>query len=78
MVKIDSATGKLHIGIVVDSVSEVINIRGVDEEDTPTFGAALSTDYIPGMAKTAGSIKILLNIDKVLSTDELDLHQEVA
>jgi len=78
VVEIDSATGKLHIGMVVDSVSEVINIKGVDIQDTPTFGTALDTDYILGMATTAGSVKILLNIDRVLSTDELDLLQEVA
>ena len=55
------------IGIVVDSVSEVLNIKGTDIEDTPAFGTRLDTDYILGMAKMNGGVKILLDIDKVLS-----------
>ena len=55
------------IGIVVDSVSEVLNIKGGDIEDTPTFGTRVDTDYILGMAKMNGGVKILLDIDKVLS-----------
>jgi purine-binding chemotaxis protein CheW len=71
VVEIDAVTGRLHIGIVVDSVSEVVNIKGCDIEDTPAFGTTLNTDYILGMAKAGGSVKILLDIDRVLSTDEM-------
>ena len=71
VVEIDSSTGKVHIGTVVDSVSEVINIKGCDIEDTPSFGTALETDYILGMAKAGGSVKILLNIDKALGAEEI-------
>ena len=71
VVEIDSSTGKLHIGIVVDAVSEVINIKGCDIEDTPAIGATVNTDYILGMAKAGGSVKILLDIDKVLSAQEI-------
>ncbi len=71
VVEIDSSTGKLHIGTVVDSVSEVINIKSCDIEDTPAFGVSLNTDYILGMAKAGGSVKILLDIDKVLSMQEI-------
>jgi purine-binding chemotaxis protein CheW len=78
VVDTDSDRGKLHIGIVVDSVSEVVNIKGVDIEDTPAFGTTLKTDYILGMAKTAGNVKILLDIDKVLSADELEFLEDVA
>ena len=60
----------------VDSVSEVLNIKGADIEDPPVFGANLKTDYILGMAKTGGGVKILLEIDKVLSAEEL-AHLEV-
>ncbi len=59
------------IGIVVDSVSEVLNIKGEDIQDTPTFGTKLNTDYILGMAKMEGGVKILLDIDKVLSAEEI-------
>ena len=73
VVETDSDGGRLHIGIVVDSVSEVLNIKGSDIEDPPDFGTTLNTDYILGMAKTAGSVKILLDIDRVLSTNEMEL-----
>lgn len=60
------------IGIVVDAVSEVLNIQEEDIEETPAFGTRLNTEYILGMAKMEGGVKILLNIDKVLSTEEID------
>jgi purine-binding chemotaxis protein CheW len=59
------------IGIVVDSVSEVLNIKGAEIEETPAFGDRLNTDYILGMAKMNGGVKILLDIDKVLSGEEI-------
>jgi purine-binding chemotaxis protein CheW len=65
----DKAGKKTIMGIVVDSVSEVLNIKGEEIEDTPTFGVRLDTDYILGMAKVKGGVKILLDIDKVLTTD---------
>ncbi len=66
------------VGIMVDSVSEVINIKGCDIEDTPAFGTALNTEYIQGMAKMSGGVKILLDIDKVFSTDKQILLLEAA
>ncbi len=62
------------MGIVVDSVSEVLNIRTADIEDTPTFGVKLNTDFILGMAKMSGGVKILLDIDKVLGEFRMSLH----
>ena len=64
--------------MVVDSVSEVLNIKGADIEDTPSFGTSLNTEYILGMAKTGGGVKILLEIDRVLSNNELILLDKVA
>ena len=66
------------IGIVVDSVSEVLNIKGEDIEETPTFGTKLNTDYILGMAKMEGGVKILLDIDRVLSTEEVAVLEKAA
>ena len=62
--------GKL-MGIVVDTVSEVMDIKGSDIEPPPSFGSELNTEYILGMGKVDGDVKILLEIDKVLSTEEL-------
>ena len=78
VVEIKSQGGSVLIGIVVDSVSEVLNIKGNDIEETPTFGAKLDTDYILGMAKINGGVKILLDIDKVLSAEEVVLLEEAA
>lgn len=69
VVDIAKTAKKTVMGIVVDSVSEVLNIKGEEIEDTPTFGVKLDTDYILGMAKVKGGVKILLDIDKVLTTD---------
>ena len=57
----------MTMGIVVDSVSEVLNIKAEDIQDPPTFGTNLNTHYILGMAKMDGGVKILLDIDRVLS-----------
>jgi purine-binding chemotaxis protein CheW len=71
VVEIEGGEGTVQIGIVVDSVSEVLNIKGEEIEDTPTFGTKLNIDYILGMAKMEGGVKILLDIDKVLSAEEI-------
>ncbi len=60
---------KVIMGIVVDSVSEVLNIKAEEIEEAPTFGFKLNTDYILGMAKIKGAVKILLDIDRVLTLD---------
>jgi purine-binding chemotaxis protein CheW len=63
--------GSVLIGIVVDAVSEVLNVKGNDIEDTPIFGARLDTDCILGMAKINGGVKIQLDIDRVLVKEEM-------
>ena len=78
VVEIAGQSGTVQIGIVVDAVSEVLNIKGEDIEDTPTFGTKLNTDYILGMAKTEGRVKILLDIDKVLSGEEVAALEQAA
>ena len=78
VVEIAGASKKIPMGIVVDAVSEVLNIKAGDIEDTPNFGSRLETDYILGMAKTGGSVKILLDIDKVLNADELKALEKAA
>ncbi|MDY6973843.1 MAG: chemotaxis protein CheW [Thermodesulfobacteriota bacterium] len=77
VVEIAGGSGNIVIGIVVDAVSEVLNIKYEDIEDTPTFGSSLNTDYILGMAKMEGGVKILLDIDQVLSPQECDAISEV-
>ena len=78
VVEIDSNDATVLIGIVVDAVSEVLNINEDDIEETPTFGTELNTEYILGMAKMEGGVKILLNIDNVLSPKEIEGLKKVA
>jgi len=78
VVEIEGPSGTIQIGIVVDAVSEVLNIKGEDIEDTPTFGTKLNLDYIYGMAKMDGGVKILLDIDRVLSAEEITALEQAA
>ncbi|SRR5579871_3275739 len=64
-----SAVGLL--GIVVDAVSEVINVAAAEIEEAPALGASVSTDYLLGLAKVKGTVKILLDLDRVMATDVL-------
>ena len=73
-VKSTEATGQVTgmlMGIVVDGVSEVLNLSGADVEDTPDFGNGVETQGILGMAKIKGKVKILLDIDHVLTGSDL-------
>ncbi len=63
--------GSILMGMVVDSVSEVLNIKGAEIEDAPNLGSNLDTDYILGLAKISGGVKILLDIDKVIGAENL-------
>jgi purine-binding chemotaxis protein CheW len=73
VVEIQSDSGPVQMGIVVDNVSEVINISGGDIEGAPNFGSKLRTEYILGMAKIKGRVIILLEIDVVLTDEALTL-----
>jgi purine-binding chemotaxis protein CheW len=72
IVDVKGTSGNVQIGILVDSVLEVLDIKGQDIEDAPSFGTNVYTAFILGMAKAKGTVKILLNIEKVLSTAELE------
>jgi purine-binding chemotaxis protein CheW len=61
----------IQTGIIVDEVSEVLNLVDEDIEDTPSFGVDLSTSYLLGMAKVHEKVKLLLDIDQVLTTQEI-------
>jgi purine-binding chemotaxis protein CheW len=63
---------KNDTGIVVDRVQEVIYISGEQIQETPEFGASVDTDFILGLGKVGKSVKILLDIDKVLTDVDLN------
>lgn len=59
------------MGILVDTVSEVLDIPQESIEPPPSFGSSINTEFILGMGKIKGKVKILLDINKVLSTKDL-------
>ncbi|MGP9833486.1 chemotaxis protein CheW [Marinobacter sp. NSM] len=71
IVEVPTDNGHQEIGIVVDTVSEVLSISSDNIEPPPSFGAKIRADFIQGMGKLNGSFVIILCVDKVLSVEEL-------
>jgi purine-binding chemotaxis protein CheW len=63
---------KFSTGIVVDRVQEVLDIAGENIEEAPQFGSSVDTDFILGMGKIGDTVKILLDIDKVLAGTDFE------
>ncbi len=62
----------IQLGVVVDKVSEVLSIGDGEIEPTPSFGVDVSTEYLLGLAKGEGRVRLLLDIDRVLTASEVD------
>lgn len=77
VVQVEETSHPLMMGVIVDGVSEVLTIQEADIEDTPDFGDDMRVDYILGMAKLKGKVKILLDIDSVLSVSEIRLLEQL-
>ncbi len=71
VVQIQGQAGPIQMGIIVDSVSEVLLLGAGDIEDTPDFGEGVAVPYVVGLAKGKGRVKILLDIDRVLTSQDL-------
>jgi purine-binding chemotaxis protein CheW len=71
VLEVARAAAPFRTGIIVDSVLEVVNIRENEIEDTPSFGVELDAQYILGMAKSNGKVKILLKMEQVFDTETL-------
>ncbi|MBD3168442.1 MAG: chemotaxis protein CheW [candidate division Zixibacteria bacterium] len=63
--------GSISMGVLVDAVSEVLEIVRSEIEETPNFGSAVNAEYILGIGKVKDTVKILLDIDKVLETCDI-------
>jgi purine-binding chemotaxis protein CheW len=77
VVQLNTGREMLLMGLLVDSVSEVVNFTSNDIEDTPDFGNGVTTPYLLGIAKIKNTVKILLNIDEVLSTLEVQKMENI-
>jgi purine-binding chemotaxis protein CheW len=72
VVEVQGHSGTVQVGMLVDSVSEVLNIGGDEIEPPPAFGGSTDTGNIMGMAKVKGKVKILLDTDRVIGKATLE------
>ena len=70
-VDLSAGQGAVQMGLIVDGVEEVANLTAADIAETPEFGAKIDTAYILGMANVKGVVKTLLEIDRVVTGDQL-------
>ncbi|MBS1191866.1 MAG: chemotaxis protein CheW [Rhodocyclaceae bacterium] len=78
IIEMHDADQKQDVGIMVDAVSEVLEIAGSEIEPPPAFGAKIRTDFIDGMGKVGGKFVIILNVARVLSTEEMAMLTQMA
>ena len=71
IVEVPGPTAKNHYGLVVDEVAEVLDISPEDLSPTPEYGSSLDESLIQAIGVVEGEVKILLDIDRVLSSDLL-------
>ena len=78
IIEVENGDEKHDIGVMVDSVSEVLEIPRSEIEPPPAFGAKIRVDFMQGMGKVAGKFVIILDANKVLSVDELSMLGQAA
>ena len=61
----------VYCGIIVDTVSEVLDVNEENIEETPSFGSEFNTSFILGIARVDSGVKILLDIDEIFSSSEI-------
>ena len=71
IIEVQAEGQTIDIGIVVDAVSEVLEIPAAEIEPPPSFGAKIRADFISGMGKVGGEFVIILGLNKVLSVEEM-------
>ena len=69
VVEVEMQARRVMLGMIVDYVSEVLNIATDEIEPMPDFGERVDTEYMRGVAKIKGTVKLLLDLDKVLQAD---------
>jgi purine-binding chemotaxis protein CheW len=78
VIQIEQNEKRINMGVVIDEVREVLEIRAGDIEETPEFGAGIDTQFLMGIAKTGKSVKMLLDISKVLTASDLNIIASAA
>lgn len=78
VLSVETALGNRVIGIVVDAVSDVLNVPKQDMKPTPDFGSKVDAQYIKGLAAMDENMVMILDIDKMLSLEELESFHGVS
>jgi purine-binding chemotaxis protein CheW len=78
IVEVGTDYERQDVGVIVDTVNEVLDIPGTDIEPAPPFGAKIRTDFIEGMGKIGGRFVVILDINHVLSIEQTDAIAAVA
>ena len=71
VVQVSAGEHRIVMGVIIDEVREVLDITADCIEDTPSFGASINTEFIIGIGKVGDNVKMLLDIDKVLTASEV-------
>jgi len=71
VLQVAQGDASVTMGVIVDEVSEVIDVEAAAIEPAPDFGTSLDTDFILGMGKVRDAVVMLLDVDKVLAADEV-------
>jgi purine-binding chemotaxis protein CheW len=74
--EIDTGDEQQVIGVIVDAVNAVVEIAPFEIEPAPSFGARIHSEFIEGMGKVDGGFIILLNVNRVLSSDQFDIASQ--
>jgi purine-binding chemotaxis protein CheW len=75
VVEVAGTHGRIQMGVIVDTVSEVLNVSADEIEETPDFGEHVRTDFMCGVAKVKGAVKILLDLDRVFAVEAVAATQ---
>ena len=72
VLRVVTENGERIMGIVVDAVSDVYNITDTDMKSPPDFGSAISVDFVKGLTSVDEKMVIILDIDHLMNSDELE------
>ena len=78
VIQLEQTNKRVNMGIVIDEVREVIEIPAGDIEATPELGTNIDTEFILGIAKTGKSVKMMLDINKVLTSSEIETLSDLS
>jgi purine-binding chemotaxis protein CheW len=77
VVDVPGLTERIQMGVIVDGVREVLNVKKEDLEEVPSFGIRVDTSYLLGLANCKTGISLLLDIERVLTQSEIEAVETI-